>query len=106
MGNSKSKVYEKPGKDATMFERQRYLEHVREQRIKNSTTSKRNAVKEPSPITTTSITPVIPSTPPANLRSYDDDAIERMRYQLNKDSDAFLLNNILLSVQFFENFER
>lgn len=106
MGNSKSKAYEKPGKNATVFERERYLEHVREQRIKNNMASKRNAVKEPSPMATTAITPVIPSTPPANLRSYDDDAIERMRYQLDKDSDAFLLNNILLSVQFFENFER
>ncbi|GBP10942.1 hypothetical protein EVAR_5504_1 [Eumeta japonica] len=39
-------------------------------------------------------------------RSYDEEALERMRRQLDHDADAFLLNNILLSVQFFENYER
>lgn len=105
MGNSKSKKQpEKPGKNATMFERERYNEFLRTQKAKKS---KRNVLKEPAQIAATSVTPVsIPSAPPANLRSFDDDAIERMRYQLKNDCDAFLLNNILLSVQFFENFER
>lgn len=39
-------------------------------------------------------------------RPYDEEALQRMRSQLQNDSDAFLLNNILLSVQFFENYER
>lgn len=108
MGNSKSKkVYEKPGKNATMFEREKYYEQFRENKSKKITAVKRNALKEPSPIATPPITPVsIPSAAPTNLRSFDDEAIERMRYQLQNDCDAFLLNNILLSVQFFENFER
>lgn len=52
--------------------------------------------------------PVLPPTlaPIATARTYDDEAIDTMRFQLNNDCDAFLLNNILLGVQFFENYER
>ncbi|KAM3963470.1 uncharacterized protein ACR2FA_002406 [Aphomia sociella] len=51
--------------------------------------------------------PLVPASPtPAQIRSYDDDALDCMRHQLHYDSDAFLLNNILLSVQFFDNYER
>jgi hypothetical protein len=32
--------------------------------------------------------------------------INRIRKTLSQDLETFLLNNILLSVQFFENFER
>lgn len=33
-------------------------------------------------------------------------AITRLRNTLNHDWETFLLNNILLSVQFFDNYER
>jgi hypothetical protein len=36
----------------------------------------------------------------------EDHGLERLRKTLNQDLETFLLNNILLSVQFFENFER
>lgn len=57
--------------------------------------------------------PFLPTAPPDpaesrihGLSSYDEMALENMRHQLNYDANAFLLNNILLSVQFFENYER
>lgn len=110
MGNSKSKkTHEKPNIKATVFDRERHNEHLRTEKSKQNAnpTNKRVATKEPPVIAPPLIAPVaIPSAPPANLRSFDDDAIERMRYQLRNDCDAFLLNNILLSVQFFENYER
>lgn len=105
MGNSKSKkAYDKQGKNA--FDRQRYHDYVATQ--KANPDYKRHGVKDLPSATTSSITPASkPSAaPPANLRSFDEDAIERIRHQLHNDSDAFLLNNILLSVQFFEHYER
>lgn len=41
----------------------------------------------------------------SHIRSYDDEALDIMRFQLYNDTEVFLLN-ILLSVQFFENYER
>ena len=45
---------------------------------------------------------------PVQSRQVDleEAALTRIRKSLNEDLDTFLLNNILLSVQFFENFER
>jgi hypothetical protein len=37
---------------------------------------------------------------------HEEAAINRIRKTLSQDLETFLLNNILLSVQFFENFER
>lgn len=104
MGNAKSKkVQREPDK---FFERERWKMQKREEKKKKyvNLANKRVAVKE-TPLTPTSaLSPPAPA--PANVRSYDDEALDRMRYQLYNDSDAFLLNNILLSVQFFENYER
>jgi hypothetical protein len=36
----------------------------------------------------------------------EDPGLRKIRIALHQDMDKFLLNNILLSVQFFENFER
>lgn len=109
MGNSKSKKAQK--EPDRFFERERWKEQQRgEKRKKHANwANRRVAAKEPP------LMPVIPgpspmpgpsAPPPPQIRSYDEDAIDRMRRQLNNDSDAFLLNNILLSVQFFENYER
>ncbi|XP_004924890.2 uncharacterized protein LOC114251553 [Bombyx mandarina] len=108
MGNSKSKKAQK--EPDRFFERERWKEQQRgEKRKKHANwANRRVAAKEPP------LMPVIPgpspmpgpsAPPPPQIRSYDEDAIDRMRRQLNNDSDAFLLNNILLSVQFFENYE-
>lgn len=111
MGNSKSKKAQKePDK---FFERERWKEQKRKEKREKvlSTAVKRVGVKEPA-ISSVVLgpgpgpAPVPPPPPPAHVRSYDDEALDRMRYQLHNDSDAFLLNNILLSVQFFENYER
>ncbi|CAG4981208.1 unnamed protein product [Parnassius apollo] len=108
MGNTKSKkVQKEPDK---FFERERWKEQKREEKKKRyaNPANKRAAVKEPPLPPTSAFVPPAPvmAPAPANVRSYDDEALDRMRYQLHNDSDAFLLNNILLSVQFFENYER
>lgn len=101
MGNSKSKKkIEKPGTKATMFDHLKYKEATQGKAKQKH----RTAAKEP--IAAQANVPVpVPSTSSPSLR-FDDDAINRMRKELNTDSDVFLLNNILLSVQFFENYER
>ncbi|CAH2074037.1 unnamed protein product, partial [Iphiclides podalirius] len=108
MGNTKSKkVQREPDK---FFERERWKEQKREEKKKKyvNPANKRVGVKEPPLTPTSALTPPPPviKPAPANVRSYDDEVLDRMRYQLNNDSDAFLLNNILLSVQFFEDYER
>ncbi|XP_049867138.1 uncharacterized protein LOC126367593 [Pectinophora gossypiella] len=106
MGNSKSKAKQKePDK---FFERERWKEVQREEKRKKkiNAANKRVGMKETS--LPTSQPPKVVSVPPApaHVRSYDSEAIDRMRYQLHNDAEAFLMNNILLSVQFFENYER
>lgn len=110
MGNSKSKkVQREPDK---FFERERWKEQRREEKKKKNLNpqNKRTAVVNPPINPTMALLPpsqgAMPRPPPSQNLSYDDEALDRMRYQLNNDCDAFLLNNILLSVQFFENYER
>ncbi|CAD0196763.1 unnamed protein product [Chrysodeixis includens] len=109
MGNSKSKKAQKePDK---FFERERWKEQKREEKRKKvvNQANRRGGMKEP-PVTPTVLAPPPPGPPPPpapqHVRSYDEEALDHMRKQLHNDADAFLLNNILLSVQFFENFER
>lgn len=40
------------------------------------------------------------------LRQMQMDNLTKMRDQLKNKPDIFLLNNLILSVQFFDNFER
>lgn len=110
MGNSKSK--KTPKEPEKFFERERWKEQKREEAKKKklSHSNKRVAAKEP-PLSALPVPPPPapgpgPSPAPALARSYHGEAIDRLRYQLQNDADAFLLNNILLSVQFFENYER
>lgn len=112
MGNSKSKKSAKePDK---FFERERWKEQKREEKRKKNANpnNKRLAAKEPPVPLTVLVNPAPPPSlgpappPSAQVRSFDEEALELMRYQLRNDADAFLLNNILLSVQFFENYER
>ena len=44
--------------------------------------------------------------PPNSTDNPEDAALSRIRKNLTHDLDTFLLNNILLSIQFFDNFER
>jgi hypothetical protein len=46
-----------------------------------------------------------PAVRPKNIDP-EDAVLNRIRTTLSEDLETFLLNNILLSVQFFENFER
>lgn len=109
MGNSKSKKSQKePDK---FFEREKWKEQKRIEKVKvkSNPKNKRTGVKEPPvpPSVALGAPPApAPGPPPAHVRSYDDEALDRMRYQLHNDADAFLLNNILLSVQFFENYDK
>lgn len=111
MGNAKSnRVQKEPDK---FFDREKWKHARREEkrRMKAKPEHKRSAAKEPA-IPTLLGPPVRPVSAPMPLppqtqtRSYDEIALARMREQLRNDADAFLLNNILLSVQFFENYER
>lgn len=43
---------------------------------------------------------------PSQPEEPEDPGLQRIRRTLNQDLEKFLLNNILLSVQFFEDFER
>lgn len=111
MGNSKSKKTQKePDK---FFEREKWKAQLRtdKAKIKSNPKHKRTGVKEapvPSAVVLGAAPGPLPAPapPPAHIRSYDDEALDRMRFQIYNDADAFLLNNILLSVQFFENYER
>lgn len=40
------------------------------------------------------------------LRDMQQDNLAKMREQLKKQPDIFLLNNLILSIQFFDNFDR
>lgn len=44
--------------------------------------------------------------PPNQSRKYDDQVVNRLRDDLNDDPEMFILNNVLMSIQFYENFER
>ncbi|XP_053625762.1 uncharacterized protein LOC128683825 [Plodia interpunctella] len=107
MGNVKSKKSQK--EMDKFFERERHKEIKREEkkRIKANPLNKRIGMVEgpvkPVGLTAPATASVVTATPA--LRSYDDEALDLMRYQLHYDSDAFLLNNILLSIQFFNNYE-
>lgn len=108
MGNTKSKKTQNQNEKG-FFDAERLKEQKLKKRkkVKNQAV-RRAAVMEP-PVTPTALTvpPVSSSVPiPAHVRSYDEEALNRMRWQLQNDSDAFILNNILLSVQFFENYEK
>jgi hypothetical protein len=110
MGLSKSKNNAKePDK---FFEWQRWKEQKRIEKRKKKLNSenRRLAAKEPALPNNVGIVPPSSSVPvpqpPSSALSFDDETLELMRFQLRNDVDAFLLNNILLSVQFFENYER
>lgn len=109
MGNSKSKKMQK--EPEKFFERERWKEQKREEKKKKNLkpSNKRLAVVKEAPVPASPLAPPPgpgPAPSPVLARSYDAEALDRMRYQLQNDSDAFLLNNILLAVQFFENYER
>lgn len=40
------------------------------------------------------------------LRQMQTDNLQKMREQLKKKPELFLLNNLVLSIQFFDNFQR
>ena len=47
-----------------------------------------------------------PSTEPVKPVEPEDPGLRKIRTTLDNDLEKFVLNNVLLSVQFFENFER
>lgn len=107
MGNCKSKK-EKLKEPATFFEYEKRRE-VEKRNNKVDTANRRAGEhKQPLPPHLQAAPPPVPSPGPAapHIRSYDEEALERMRNELRTRSDLFLLNNILLSIQFFENYER
>ncbi|GBP10935.1 hypothetical protein EVAR_5499_1 [Eumeta japonica] len=109
MGNFSSKSAKKE-KD-TLFAREKWKEQKREEKRKKALNPnlKRAGVRD-APLVGLMAAQAQGGAPPGPAatgahRSYDEEALERMRHQLDHDADAFLLNNILLSVQFFENYE-
>ncbi|CAH0701839.1 unnamed protein product [Spodoptera exigua] len=111
MGNCKSKK-EKPKEPATFFEyekkREAVLDEQKKLMLKNSH-RRFGEQKQPLPPQAQAAPPSVASpvhAPAPHVRSYDEEALDRMREDLRHRSDRFLLNNILLSIQFFENYER
>lgn len=43
---------------------------------------------------------------PNQTSKFDNVVVNRLRDDLNNEPELFILNNILISIQFFENFER
>lgn len=37
---------------------------------------------------------------------YDDDMVNLLKRELNETPEVFILNNLLMSVMFFENYEK
>lgn len=111
MGNCKSKETEK--EPDTFFEREKWMQRKREQsrtQTKVNPGIRRGGKQEAPVLPSALVEPPAPAGPPLcmqqHARTYDEEALDRMRHQLKNDSESFLLNNILLSVQFFENYER
>lgn len=103
MGNSKSKKVSK--EPSTFFERQKYQQYEREKAAREMASQAAKRV-QPHQV------PVViqPNPRPIEYQqtivSFDQESIDRMRHQLRHDANAFLLNNIMLSVHFFNNYER
>ncbi|KAF9802404.1 hypothetical protein SFRURICE_009086 [Spodoptera frugiperda] len=108
MGNCKSKK-EKTKEPSSFFEyEKRRIDNKRVNKVDIS--DRRDGEhKQPLPPHLQAAPPASANPAPApalHLRSYDEEALDRMREELRTKSDVFLLNNILLSIQFFENYER
>lgn len=108
MGNCKSKK-EKTKEPSSFFEyEKRRIDNKRVNKVDIS--DRRDGEhKQPLPPHLQAAPPAAANPAPApalHLRSYDEEALDRMREELRTKSDVFLLNNILLSIQFFENYER
>lgn len=81
-------------------------------RIRNSFRNSKRKLGQ----TRTSLDEVAPPQPPqvlapkpghiTSMQDYEVQIIERIKLQLMKDSQAFMLNQLLLSTQFFGNFQR
>lgn len=113
MGSCNSKKEKKIVADKGFFNESKLIEQqqAEERIIRAKPDKKRQGKIEPPIVSLVDLTdtrpgPAQPPPVPVTSRSYDEEAIDRMRHQLKNDSEAFLLNNILLSVQFFENYER
>lgn len=106
MGNSKSRKKKNVPKD--FFGRLHHAEELKKQTIEEI---RKRSKEGPQPAAGPSVPGVPPPRPPRTDPQppsvpYDKEAIDRMRYQLKHNPTAFLLNNIMLSVQFLDNYER
>lgn len=101
-----------PKPDEPFFESKKREEQERiieKQKQNEKLAQKRRPPAKPMKVKPSAEPPATTSARPASLepaQSYDQEAIDRMRNQLRGDASAFLLNNIMLSVQFFENYEK
>jgi hypothetical protein len=97
MGRSHSK--EKPTsetKQGKTKKEQKELKVLEKRKRKHEKQSKLDKLKPP----------VAPAVIPRSRMDYDAQAKERIKHQLMNDSETFLLNQLMLSVQFFGNYER
>ncbi|XP_077290505.1 uncharacterized protein LOC143914239 [Arctopsyche grandis] len=106
MGNSKSKKKLKQDEPKSFFDRMHKQEAIQREEVRkrpndsitNQQTPNQNPGRPP---------PRPPRTDPQPASvPYDKEAIDRMRIQLKQNPTAFLLNNIMLSIQFLDNYER
>jgi hypothetical protein len=99
MGRSHSKEKpqnpEEPKKGQTKKE-QKQLKVLEKRKRKHEKQSKLDKLKQP----------VAPTVIPRTHMDNDVQAKERIKQQLLNDSETFLLNQLMLSIQFFGNYER
>lgn len=46
-----------------------------------------------------------PNTPDSQVNSYEDVELMLIRKSIRRDPESFILNNLMMCVQFFENYE-
>lgn len=111
MGGTKSK----PKVPTNPFELQQYnreqyeLEYQRiekEEQRKKKAAEKNKRRQERMNSLKTPTAPLVPKKMDFEESDYDLEAKKRMQDQLARDSQTFVLNQLMLSVQFFENYER
>lgn len=106
MGNSKSKKKLKQDEPKGLFDRMHKQEAMQREEVRKRPND--SVTNQQTPNQTHGRPPPRPprtDPQPASV-PYDKEAIDRMRTQLKQNPTAFLLNNIMLSIQFLDNYEK
>jgi hypothetical protein len=110
MGRSHSKVKSSEESNETAINFRDKIKSLKRQYVKKTNTLEKFRIKSKSKKKLEKPTPASSTTtrrkPVLTELDYDAEAKRRMQEQLAFNSDIFVLNQMMLSVQFFRNFER